>query len=464
MSKNNLKDGYRGSLRDIGDTASDGETYVAVDLVNPIDVNTDGLTDAELRAAPVITEPKQNSYTFDWSGTGFIGTAIETDRLEKLTVEITDAPNEASLVMVGSFNGSLSLTTIISLHGNTLDPVSVDVSEFDIVICASFSFGAGGSTASVNVVVNDTDTITEDSVVATGVEGGISYTAKARQSNLSPSHTGWKLTREYNSNGFDYIQEASNRYYANSINNRKTAFPPAIISNELSTNFDGVDEHVTIPNASTFDYMDGLNPLTVSGWIKPNGGGHILTKFSNTLFNGLLFTTTDTKITVNWVQSLFVTGLVATYTYPSDINGEWHHVAFTIDGSGDAVGMKLYFDGVELTPSVGLDNMTTGCANTADLGIADIPSIVGNKPFIGNIAHMSIWNVEFSDSDIVELYNNGKPTNLFFHSARLITSAILRGWWRLGDGDTFPTASDYILSNDGTMTNMDASDIKEDIP
>ena len=38
-------------------------------------------------------------------------------------------------------------------------------------------------------------------------------------------------------------------------------------------------------------------------------------------------------------------------------------------------------------------------------------------------------------------------------------------WWRMGDGDTFPTLTDNGSGgNDGTMTNMSSGNIVEDVP
>ena len=41
----------------------------------------------------------------------------------------------------------------------------------------------------------------------------------------------------------------------------------------------------------------------------------------------------------------------------------------------------------------------------------------------------------------------------------------IQAYWRMGDGDTFPTILDNSSnSNNATMTNMDAGDIEEDTP
>ena len=44
-------------------------------------------------------------------------------------------------------------------------------------------------------------------------------------------------------------------------------------------------------------------------------------------------------------------------------------------------------------------------------------------------------------------------------------STSLAGWWRMVDGDTFPTILDNSNnSNNGTMTNMASGDIESDVP
>ena len=40
----------------------------------------------------------------------------------------------------------------------------------------------------------------------------------------------------------------------------------------------------------------------------------------------------------------------------------------------------------------------------------------------------------------------------------------LIGWYRMGDGDTYPTIQDNKGSNDATMTNMASDDIQTDVP
>ena len=66
------------------------------------------------------------------------------------------------------------------------------------------------------------------------------------------------------------------------------------------------------------------------------------------------------------------------------------------------------------------------------------------------------WSI--SAEEIVSIYNDGKPNNLEGLSG-------LIGWWRDGDGATYPTIpDDSTNSNNGTMTNMVEGDIDPDVP
>ena len=80
--------------------------------------------------------------------------------------------------------------------------------------------------------------------------------------------------------------------------------------------------------------------------------------------------------------------------------------------------------------------------------------------FLRNNSHvdeLALWNSDQS-ANVIDIYNSGAPFDL----TTLTTSP--DHWWRMGDGDTFPTLSDNIASADFTMTNMTAADIVSDTP
>ena len=139
----------------------------------------------------------------------------------------------------------------------------------------------------------------------------------------------------------------------------------------------------------------------------------------------------------------------------------WHLLGFSWDRS-ESDGLHLYLDGspsgagrdmsgVNLT----LDSTTNGLM----LGCRRTPSPSSN--YNGNIDEVSIWKgIVLSDAQHAEIWNSGAPADLTAHSAY----ANLVAWWRMGDGDTFPTLTDNRGSNNGTMTNMESGDIVADVP
>ena len=79
-------------------------------------------------------------------------------------------------------------------------------------------------------------------------------------------------------------------------------------------------------------------------------------------------------------------------------------------------------------------------------------SLVGSR-----IDELAIWASDES-SNAAAIYNSGST-----HDLSLLSSPPDH-WYRMGDGDTFPTLQDSIGSLDLTMTNMTSADIVSDVP
>jgi hypothetical protein len=73
------------------------------------------------------------------------------------------------------------------------------------------------------------------------------------------------------------------------------------------------------------------------------------------------------------------------------------------------------------------------------------------------VDEMAIWNSDQS-SNISNIYNSGSTFNLSGLTAPPIH------WWRMGDGDTYPTIQDNVGSAHFVMYNMTAADIVTDSP
>ena len=77
--------------------------------------------------------------------------------------------------------------------------------------------------------------------------------------------------------------------------------------------------------------------------------------------------------------------------------------------------------------------------------------------FNGEIDEVSIYSRGLTQSEVTSIYNGGVPNDVSSISN-------IEAWWRMGDGDTFPTLTDNIGSNNGTMTNMTSGNIVTDVP
>jgi len=224
--------------------------------------------------------------------------------------------------------------------------------------------------------------------------------------------------------------------------------------------FDGSNEYVTMGNVLPFERTDAFS---ISCWFKNSGdGGYLVSKKAGSPYRGygltiegsggqgelrfLLTNTTSTnEIITDTVEAIF------------DDN-EWHHVCCTYDGSSAASGVTMYVDGESRTLSTVVNNLSATTLSTSSFNIGGRTD--GSTLFGGNIDEVAVYDAELTELQAQEIYNGGLPPRL-----DVLTSAgDLIGWWRMGDGDVFPTLYDNAGSNDGTMTNMESGDIVTDSP
>ena len=139
--------------------------------------------------------------------------------------------------------------------------------------------------------------------------------------------------------------------------------------------------------------------------------------------------------------------------------GEWALYTATYDGSGSQSGMKIYINGVESQDA----GWQGGTYNGMQLTTSPLELGNGNtNDYVGDLDECSIYNKQLSTAEIIEMYNLGNPNDL----TTLTTSyPSLIGWWRMGDGATFPTIPDVSTnSNDGAMIGMTADNFRAFAP
>lgn len=146
----------------------------------------------------------------------------------------------------------------------------------------------------------------------------------------------------------------------------------------------------------------------------------------------------------------------------------WQHIVITYDGgttgasSGDISDyysrFALYIDAVaQTTNNSHLNYGWSGAISGQNLKVGKLVS--GNTLSGEKIDELAIWNSD-ETANISSIYNSGAPFDL-----STLTSDPLH-WWRMGDGDTFPTLTDSgsAANCNFTMNNMTAASIVSDVP
>ena len=222
------------------------------------------------------------------------------------------------------------------------------------------------------------------------------------------------------------------------------------INNIYSTDFDGDDDYVDISGiGSVIDTDEG----SISLWAKTD-----TTAVSGNYFR--VFTDTENALALlyhassNEIRFSYIGGgntIVAESTQAIEGDGLWHHIVGTWSQGADEI--KLYVDGDLKTTTTGLSSFV-GALETASIG----NNANGGGYFLGNIDEVSLWDSVLTAANVTTYYNDGFPSALEGQTG-------LIGWWRMGDGATYPTIpDDSTNSNAGTMTNMVAADIVPDVP
>lgn len=168
--------------------------------------------------------------------------------------------------------------------------------------------------------------------------------------------------------------------------------------------FDGVNDYITIGDVSeldfertdTFSISFYMNTSTASdgvickqGTSSPNTGWSLFIDGGGDLTLQLVNT-----VGTNWI----VRELTAEVT-----DGNWYHIVVTYDGSSSASGVTFYVDGEESASTAAADNLSASIQTSSEarIGARDSGSF-----FNGDLASIKIFNVELTDAQAQELYDN----------------------------------------------------------
>ncbi len=161
------------------------------------------------------------------------------------------------------------------------------------------------------------------------------------------------------------------------------------------------------------------------------------------------------RLTMRMDNTLFVNGRLKEWT--GDVSdGTWRHVVFTQTAAGTAAAWTCYMNGAAMAVFGAVDAGALGApttVTTAPLQISGDPTLFY---FTGKIDEVGVYNKTLSAAEASTVYNAGVVKDLTTYGP----SGNLVGYWRLGEGASYPTIPDDSTNNNsGTMTNMARADI-----
>jgi len=240
------------------------------------------------------------------------------------------------------------------------------------------------------------------------------YNGGTPQTNISFEPVSWwKLDNL--TTGIQDFGSASN----NGTNNGATAVSSSVAVDQW--NFDNVSQAQTPDWSSALDFT-GVNGVYVD--VANDSSINFTSAFSvgfwfKTTSSAVMYTSHggsgDIKYYIQWYQP--INRLRLTIYDGSGVSvdvdntqvfddGNWHHLAFTTDGTTSADQVIVYFDGKALPTTGTLSN--SGIKSTA--GSLKIGAYVTTQnTFNGELSNFATWNSVLSSANIETLYNSGQP-------------------------------------------------------
>jgi len=300
----------------------------------------------------------------------------------------------------------------------------------------------------------------DKTILVDEINSGLAYVGKAPVGSLT-SEAKWSVARIYKQGNIFETKYASSGGRDQIWDNRASLFGTPAFSNLNSIQFDGVNDYLAAPHSTDLNF-ERTNTFSVSMWVKLNtiAVTHFLIAKRENAGNvrgwqigftagvGLTFILSSTNVG----NRAFIQG-------PSLSIGVWYHLVFTYNGNSSTAGMKLYINSVSTAVTSAENTLTTTIQTSVATQIGSRDSAVAN--FLnGKSDDAAVYNIELNQSQVTEIYNSGIPLDV----SQLGSGANLVSWWRMGDGDTYPTVLDHKGTNHMTMYNMNNSDIVTDVP
>jgi len=269
---------------------------------------------------------------------------------------------------------------------------------------------------------------------------------------------------------------------SNNLSNSLSSVEPFSKLDRWSLAFDGSDEYIACGSDSSLDV--GTSEFTIAAWVKVTVDQHCSFASKGDNFSG------ENYNNHGWALGRFASNDKLYFDVYAGTDGgtpedrriavissniiplnQWVHVAGTRTTSGNDSIYTCYINGVQEAATTASDGgandaldaagIITDANNNFDIGRSSKAQM---NYFAGRMSDVVYYNTGLSSSQIQTIYDGGDS----YRYNTGVASANLQGWWRMGDGAENGTGSTIYdassNSNNGTMTNMEAADFKEDSP
>ncbi|QJE95288.1 lamin tail domain-containing protein [Luteolibacter luteus] len=149
----------------------------------------------------------------------------------------------------------------------------------------------------------------------------------------------------------------------------------------------------------------------------------------------------DSQSVTVWLANDYPASAIQVNASVPVLDNQWHHVAFTYDGSSSGSGVKIYVDGLPVATTVSLDTLGANISNAAFSPLNIGTRMNGaNHNFTGSIDEVALFNHEASAGEMAAIFQFGV------------------------ESVTFPYVADTVPLPGQSVTSLSSADVKFSVP
>jgi len=265
-----------------------------------------------------------------------------------------------------------------------------------------YEFTPGVVVAEIAITASNTAGVSNSpgSFVIEHSEDGIVYTPVAAFDSLTWTNSEVKVF-----NVVDLCFDETFRNMGTYVNDPTREVTGHVDGSDAVT-FDGIDQHVTLPDVGIFDF-GASDAFSISFCLKTAmvADGCIISKKEGAAYSRgwEVYVRSDGYLAFRIVGGTVVANAIEVYESSIVVNDDaWHHAVITYSGSGTVAGMNIYVDGFVRTKT----NVATGTLGTvSNTGTPCIGAInAAGTYFDGELTEISLFDYEFTYEEEKQMY------------------------------------------------------------